>query len=174
MKRLVLFLILFSIFNLINNQVKAIENKILFKIGNEIITSIDLKNETKYLIATNLNIKSLNKNQIIEIANNSLIKEKYKKIELLKYIKEILLEEEAIDNIIRDLYLRINLKDKDEFKKHLNENEVKYSYLINKLSLNVLWNKLIFDKYSSKVIINKQEIKSEILKSKFYRTIQII
>ena len=78
MKRLVLFLILFSIFNLSNNQVKAIENKILFKIGNEIITSIDLKNETKYLIATNLNIKSLNKNQIIEIAKNSLIKEKYK------------------------------------------------------------------------------------------------
>ena len=163
MKRLVLFLILFSIFNLSNNQVKAIENKILFKIGNEIITSIDLKNETKYLIATNLNIKSLNKNQIIEIAKNSLIKEKYKKIELLKYIKEILLEEEAIDNIIRDLYLRINLKDKDEFKKHLNENEVKYSYLINKLSLNVLWNKLIFDKYSSKIIINKDEIKNQIL-----------
>ena len=61
------------------------------------------------------------------------------------------------------MYLRINLKDKDEFKKHLNENEVKYSNLINKLSLNVLWNKLIFDKYSSKIIINKDEIKNQIL-----------
>ena len=61
------------------------------------------------------------------------------------------------------MYLRINLKDKDEFKKNLNENEVKYSYLINKLSLNVLWNKLIFDKYSSKIIINKNEIKNQIL-----------
>ncbi len=161
MKKLSIFFILILISY--TSNLTAIENKILFKINDEIITSIDLKNETNYLIATNKNIKSLSKNQIIEIAKNSLIRERIKKIELLKYIKKIELEEKFLDNFIKDIYTRVNLDSKDEFKKYLDQNEVKYSYMINKLTLNALWNKLIFEKYSSKVKINKQEIKSEIL-----------
>ena len=159
-EKIILFLILIST----TVNLKAIENKILFKINNEIITSIDLKNETNYLLVTNQNVKSLTKNQIIELAKNTLIRERIKKIELLKYIKIIELEEKFLDNIIKDLYLRINLNSKEELKNYLINNKVKYSYMINKLTINTLWNNLIFEKYSSKVIINKQEIKSEILK----------
>ena len=162
MKKLFLFLIVILILNTTN--LKAIENKILFKINNEIITSIDLKNETNYLIATNKNIKSLTNNQIIEISKNSLIREKIKKIELLRYIKKIEIEEKFLDDIIKDLYLRLNLNNKNELKNHLSKNRVKYSYMKNKLTLNILWNKLIFEKYSKKVVINKEEIKKEILK----------
>ena len=161
MKKL-FFLIVILIFNTTN--LKAIENKILFKINNEIITSIDLKNETNYLIATNKNIKSLTNNQIIEISKNSLIREKIKKIELLRYIKKIEIEEKFLDDVIKDLYLRLNLNNKNELKNHLSKNRVKYSYMKNKLTLNILWNKLIFEKYSKKVVINKEEIKKEILK----------
>lgn len=161
MRKLFIFLILIST----TVNLKAIENKILFKINNEIITSIDLKNETNYLLVTNQNIKSLTKNQIIEIAKNTLIRERIKRIELLKYIKKIELEERFLDNIIKDLYLRIDLNSKEELKNYLINNKVKYSYMINKLTINTLWNNLIFEKYSSKVIINKQEIKSEILKN---------
>ena len=161
MKKL-FFLIVILILNTTN--LKAIENKILFKINNEIITSIDLKNETNYLIATNKNINSLTKNQIIEISKNSLIREKIKKIELLRYIKKIEIEEKFLDDIIKDLYLRLNLNNKNELKNHLSKNRVKYSYMKNKLTLNILWNKLIFEKYSKKVVINKEEIKKEILK----------
>ena len=161
MKKL-FFLIVILILNTTN--LKAIENKILFKINNEIITSIDLKNETNYLIATNKNIKSLTNNQIIEISKNSLIREKIKKIELLRYIKKIEIEEKFLDDIIKDLYLRLNLNNKNELKNHLSKNRVKYSYMKNKLTLNILWNKLIFEKYSKKVVINKEEIKKEILK----------
>ena len=162
MKKLFLFMIVILILNTTN--LKAIENKILFKINNEIITSIDLKNETNYLIATNKNIKSLTNNQIIEISKNSLIREKIKKIELLRYIKKIEIEEKFLDDIIKDLYLRLNLNNKNELKNHLSKNRVKYSYMKNKLTLNILWNKLIFEKYSKKVVINKEEIKKEILK----------
>ena len=160
MKKLFICLILI----LTSVNLGAIENKILFKINDEIITSIDLKNETNYLLVTNENARSLSKNQIIEISKNTLIREKIKKIELLKYIKTLEIEEKFLDNIIKDLYLRINLNSKEELKKYLINNKVKYSYMINKLTLNVLWNNLIFEKYSSKVIINKNEIKSEILK----------
>ncbi len=160
MKKLFIFLILM----LTTVHLGAIENKILFKINDEIITSIDLKNETNYLLATNKNARSLSKNQIIEISKNTLIREKIKKIELLKYIKTLEIEEKFLDNIIKDLYLRINLNSKEELKNYLVSNKVKYSYMINKLTLNVLWNNLIFEKYSSKIILNKQKIKSEILK----------
>ncbi len=166
MKKLIIFIIL--IFNAKTTSLEAIENKILFKINEEIITSVDLKNETNYLIAINQNIRSLKKNEIIEIAKNSLIREKFKKLELLKYIKKIEIEEKFLESIIKDLYLRVNLNSKDELKKYLIQKNVSYSYMINKLSLNALWNKLIFEKYSSKVIINKKEIENEILKKKNY------
>ena len=46
----------------------AKENKILFKINNEIITSIDILNEIRYLNLINKDFKSTNKNLKIEIA----------------------------------------------------------------------------------------------------------
>ena len=164
MKKLIIFLIL--IFHSSICNLGALENKILFKINNEIITSIDLKNEINYLTSTNQNIKSLTKKEVIEIGTNSLIREKIKKIELLKYVKKIELDEKFLDNIIKDFYLKINLNNKKELKDYLSQNGVKYSYMINKLSLNTLWNKLIFEKYSSKVIINKEAIKNEIMRKK--------
>ena len=62
---LITLIIYFSTTNLFAN-----ENKILFKINNEIITSIDLKNEINYLTSTNQNIKSLTKKEVIEIGTN--------------------------------------------------------------------------------------------------------
>ena len=161
MKKIFLFLILIFCSNI--TSANSIENKILFKINEEIITSIDLQNEINYLLATNQNIKSLKKNQIIEVAKNSLIREKIKKIELLKYLKKIKIEEKFLNEIIKDLYLRINLSSKDELKNYLKLRDVEYSYMINKLTLSTLWNRLIFEKYSPQVIINKKQIEKEIL-----------
>ncbi len=161
MKKIFVFLILMFCSNTISAY--SIENKILFKINEEIITSIDLQNEINYLLATNQNIKSLKKNQIIEVAKNSLIREKIKKIELLKYLKKIKIEEKFLNEIIKDLYLRINLSSKDELKNYLKLRDVEYSYMINKLTLSTLWNRLIFEKYSPQVIINKKQIEKEIL-----------
>ena len=57
----------------------ALENKILFKINNEIITTIDLYDETKYLKLINKNLLNLEDEKLFEIAKNSLIREKIKK-----------------------------------------------------------------------------------------------
>ena len=46
------------------NQSLALENKILFKINNEIISSIDLYNETKYLSLLNKDLTNLEKDKI--------------------------------------------------------------------------------------------------------------
>ena len=46
----------------------SIENKIEFKINNEIITSVDIVHEIKLLSSLNPKLQNLNKNQIYEVA----------------------------------------------------------------------------------------------------------
>ena len=70
------------------NKVNSIESKIIHKIQNEIITNIDIKNQFKYLVALNNSLKELDKNQILNIANESIIREKVKKIEISKNFTE--------------------------------------------------------------------------------------
>ena len=61
------------------------EIKIIQKIGTEIITNIDVEKEYQYLKALNKKMKTLNKQEIFLIAKESVIKEKIKKNEILKY-----------------------------------------------------------------------------------------
>ena len=69
----------FTLFILLNffflSDLYSIENKIILKIENEIITSLDIVNEISYLEALNPNIKNLKKDKLNEIAKNSLIRE---------------------------------------------------------------------------------------------------
>ena len=55
-------------------QAYSIENKILFKVNNEIITNQDIKLEEKYLTVLNLNLKNVDKSKLNDIAKNSIIK----------------------------------------------------------------------------------------------------
>ena len=76
--RIVFFILLY--FFTSSNSVVSYENKILIKVNNEIITTIDLLNEIQYLTLFNQNYKKLNEEQIIALSKNSLIREKIKKI----------------------------------------------------------------------------------------------
>ena len=68
----------------------TIENKIIVKVGNEIITSYDLENEIKtYLIINKLEINQQNINQNKEIALKKIIGKKIKEKEIKKYNVEI-------------------------------------------------------------------------------------
>jgi len=89
------------------NQSVALENKILFKINNEIISTIDLYNETKYLSLLNKDLINLEKNKIFEISKNSLIREKIKEIELLKYYKTLNLDKKYFDQIMNNYSKKI-------------------------------------------------------------------
>ena len=62
------------------------ENKILFKLNNEIITSIDLLNEINYLKSINNEYKKANEDVAYNVAKNSIIREKIKEIEILNYV----------------------------------------------------------------------------------------
>ena len=158
--KLFTLIILFSFFFL--NNLHSLENKIILKIENEIITSLDIANEISYLEALNPNIKNLQKNKLNEIAKNSLVRENIKRNELLKYIEEIKLDQKFLSRLIKDRYSRLNLTNKDEFLNYLKNYNVNIKIIEEKISLEALWNQLIYQKFSSKVKINKEDLIKQI------------
>ena len=95
----VIFVLLFYATNLI-----ALENKIIVKVNNEIITSVDIENEINYLTILNPQVKNLEKKRLTNIAKNSLIREKVKIISLLDLVEKISVEDEYVDKIIKTTY----------------------------------------------------------------------
>ena len=115
-KNINVFLVLFF---LICENTYSIENKILIKVDNEIITSIDIINESKYLKALNPEINNLTNDKIFEISKNSILREKIKKIEILKRVNNVKVERKFLDKLIFNTYSKLGINSKDEFKKHL-------------------------------------------------------
>ena len=141
----------------------ATENKILIKVNNEIITSIDVLNEINYLKTLNPKIESLGKERLIEISKNSLIKEKVKRINLLKILNKIYIEDKYLDKLASSIYKQRNIKSLNDYKIYLKNNNLNYDYIKDKITIESLWNELIFQKFKSKVKINRETIKNEIL-----------
>ena len=117
--------ILISLFVLVWVQAQSIETKIIHNIQNEIITNIDIKNEFKYLLALNSSLKELDEEKILNISNESIIREKIKKIELSKNFKEIKLNKEYSELLLKNIYSRLNLKSINEFEIYLKDYDLK-------------------------------------------------
>ena len=162
------FLILF-IFFLSNKNSLAIENKIILKVNNEIITSVDVFNEAKYLKTLNKNLKNISDKEIIKLAKNSLLREKIKIIELSKY-PEVSVNKEYLENIIKTIYTNLGLINKKQFLNYLGKYNIDIKVVEQKLSNEALWNQLIFEKFKDKIKINKDKIKKEIVSLKKYST----
>lgn len=142
------------------------ENKILFKINDQIITSIDLLNEIKYLKATNNEFKNTNEIQSYEIAKNSLIREKIKEIELINLIDKIEVDDEILNKIIQNNFNYLNIKTLSDFNTYFKKNNINPLDVKKKISIELLWNQLIFSKYKDKVKINVEDLRNQILNEK--------
>ena len=160
--------ILFFLFILnFNFLIKAnsIENKILLKIDNKIITSIDVFNETKYLMAINEKVNQMKQEDIYKISLNYLIKERIKKIEIEKNISgnKLDVNEDYLDELIKKSYTRKGFENIDDFKNHLTQYGIDISQIRNKILNETLWNELIYKKFSQKVVIDKIKLKNKII-----------
>ncbi|MDA7703677.1 peptidylprolyl isomerase [Candidatus Pelagibacter sp.] len=140
----------------------SIEIKIIHKIQNEIITNVDIKNEFKYLLALNNKLKELNKEKIFVISSSSIIREKIKNIELLKNFKEIKVDNNYLDTLIKNTYERLGLKSEEEFILYLENYELTLKDIKKKLTIDALWNQLIYEKYNSQITIDEKRIKNQI------------
>ena len=151
-------LVISFIFVLLTEQLKAFENKILIKVNNEIITSLDISNEIAYLVILNKELLRLEKNKVIEIAKNNLIKSKIKKKELLKYTNEIKIDKKYLKTLVEDIYKSIGFKELNEFILFLEKNDINLKYVENKITINENWKQFIYLKYKNQIKINKKEI----------------
>ena len=116
-KKIFIYLVLIYFICIGNSY--SIENKILVKIGNEIITSLDLDNEYRYLLALNPGIKNLNEDDIIKFSKKSIIREKIKKIEIEKNFNNPDVPQKFFEQILRNVYSKIGITSLDDFKKYL-------------------------------------------------------
>ena len=137
------------------------ELSIIAKIGNEIVTSYDLEFEIKYLMALSPNIKSLTHEQKINLAKESIIREKVKINEILKYFK-LGQEVDYLDKVAAESYRKLGLKNEFEFGTYLSNYDLTVDDVKKKIEIEVLWNKLIYSKYRDQVEIDTEKIKKKL------------
>jgi peptidyl-prolyl cis-trans isomerase SurA len=157
---------LFILYFFLNiSSVYGIETKIVHNIQNEIITNIDIKNEFKYLLALNNDLKTIEKEKIFNISNNSIIREKIKKIELSKNFKELKLNDQYLDLLLKNIYVRLKLKSLEEFRLYLKKYDLNLNDIKKKVTIEALWNELIIKKYNTRVVINEKKILEKLANS---------
>ena len=153
-----ILMLLFSSSNLLSNSnlfISAI-------IDDQIITNFDIQKEKSYLIILNPNLSNLSDNQAIKIAKNSIINETVKKKELEKFY-DLNKDISFLEQVKKDLYLKLNLKNEKEFNNLLvNKKSYSLEEINNKLKIEILWNELIYKKYQKQVKINEKKLLEKI------------
>ena len=158
-------IIIFCIFITFTNESISLENKILFKINNEIVSTIDLYNETKYLTLLNANLANLEKKRIYEISKNSLIREKIKEIELLKNYKNLDIDEKYFDQLMNNYSVKMGFNNVNNFVKNIEANGLDVETIKKKIKIELYWNQLILKKFLKDVKINKEKIEEDLKKN---------
>ena len=141
------------------------ENKILFKINNKIITTIDIQNEIDYLNSVNPTFKNLEKIKIIEISKNSLIRNKIKEITLEKMVNKIELDKTEFERALISNYSNIGINNINELEEYLLQFNIEIRKLKKRISIESYWNQVIYDIYKEKVKIDLNQIKKNILEN---------
>ena len=158
-----IFLYFFIIFQLCAKQSIGLENKIIFKINDKLITTFDVKQEERYLKILNPNLNKIDQNKLKTLATDSIVKEKIKEIELIKYYQiEKALDDANLKIIMKNLYQAVGYQNEKEFKDYLKTQNIKFLSVKRKLAIEMLWNNLIFQKFSNRVVINETEIKNNL------------
>ena len=160
----IVFLFLFISF-LNVKDLSSLENKILFKVDNEIITTIDIHEEIKFLKTFSPETNSLSEEELYEISKNSIIRDKIKKIEIMNYVEEIKVEDKFLLNLIKNKYSRKGIDTLENFENYLKSNNLNTKIIREKLSIELIWNDIVYQKFNEKIIVDKVKIKKEILQT---------
>ena len=162
--KIIFLLIFFLILNF--NKALSKENKILLKLNNEIITTVDILNEIKFLSIINSQFKNIDKNKKIEIAKNSLIKQKIKFIELSKLRQNIELEDNVFEEVAINYFRNLKINNIENLEIFFEKENLNIEFIRKKISINTYWNQLIYNKFSKNVKINKVEIEKALKNKK--------
>lgn len=158
-----IFYIFIFLFSFGSNDGFTSQVKIKLKIDGEIITNLDILDEKNYLLFLRPELNSLPENELMKIAENSLIREIIKQKELDKIFKNI-----NNENFLKDIKKRIfklkNVDNEEEFINLTKKSNVEYKKVLRKIEIEGLWNELIFRKYNNLVKIDKDRLKNELIR----------
>ena len=142
---------------------------IVYKINQEIITSEDILDEENYLLSLNKQLKNLNQKKRLELAQQSILREIIKKIEVKKYFV-LDQADPLLEKIIEDFIIKLKLKNKEAFEIYLKDFGITMDNLKKKIEIETTWNQLIFKKYQRQVNINKIKLGEKIKKQSNKKT----
>ena len=161
--------IIYAILLLFEGTASAIENKIILRVNDQIITSVDIINEIKYLTVLNPSLNKLTDIEVYEISKKSLINEKIKENEIQKNLVNENIPIDFLEKLLFRVYSKIGIGSLDEFKIYLKDNKIKYEIVLNKIQAEALWNELIVVKFSKNLKINENQLKKEIKKNQMIK-----
>ena len=144
---------------------KSINNKIIIKVDNEIITTIDLLNEIEYLKILNSKLSNLPDKNLFDIGKKSLIREKIRKAETDNFFEEPEIEDKYFEPYLNEIMKKSNFQSIDQLNEKLHLKGLDMKMLKKKIKIEILWNQLILNKFSNKVKIDRNKIKNDILES---------
>jgi peptidyl-prolyl cis-trans isomerase SurA len=151
----------------IASQAYALENKIILKVDNDIITSLDIFEEIKTLKFFNENLNQISNEEIYKIGLESLLNHKIKKNEVLVNFGNLNLKnEDYLEALIENTYKKKGYKNLREFKDKLNNKGINFNYYEEKIKTNILWGQIVYSKYSNKIIVDENDLLEKIKNQK--------
>ena len=152
-------ILLFLLINSFSSLFSEINDKILMKVENNIITNYEFKNKIlRLLILSDTEVNQKNINLIKKSALDSLLISELKKIELYKY--PIKINQTQLDTYIS----KISASNVNELKKKFTQNNIDYDLYVREIETELKWKNLIFSKYSNKINIDESILNAEIKK----------
>ena len=164
-KKFKIFIIFLFLIIFYTKQSHTLENKILLKIDNEIITSVDIFEEIKFLKIFNPEANNLSESELFEISKNSILRDIIKKIEIMNFVDELKVEDKFLLSLIKKKYLNIEIDSFEDFENYLNKNNLNVKMITEKFTIEIMWNDLVYQKFNKKIIIDKDKIEKEILQN---------
>ena len=143
-----------------NDSLSAINNKIIAKIGNEIITSYELENKIKTtLILAKKEINQKNIDMVKRKAVADLINKKLKKEEINRF--KMKAGKGQVESYIKDISARLGMS-KENFKKMMSNNSISYDLYKEEIEIDLMWQSLIFELNKNKIIIDESQIEQQL------------
>ena len=152
-------LFIFILFFISSFSSAKIENNIILKVENEIITNYDIKNKIlRTLILSGQEINQKNINFLKEQSLNDLIFQKLKKIELERFnFKD---DKTQINNYLRT----ISSNNIDLLKEKFKQSDTDFDLYLDEIEINFKWQKFIYKFYSNKIELDENSIQLELKK----------
>ena len=155
-----IFIVIF--FSLQSEYLSAnINNSIIVKVGNEIVTALDVENEIKtLLVLKKLEFTQENINRSKNFAIKSLIKSAIKESEIKKYGIEQFNPNDT-DKYLENIAKSLNIT-KNELKEFFFSKNLDYNSFVRKFEIELKWNTLIYSIYKNQISLNTVEIENEL------------